>query len=96
MARFGPKLEKRQSVLFRLVDAGAELFAMSAVCVKAKAMVRQNPADRSPLELADVFCRHARARIRRSFHDVFQNADTSTYRLALETLKGRYGWLERV
>jgi alkylation response protein AidB-like acyl-CoA dehydrogenase len=96
MARFGPKLEKRQSVLFRLVDVGAELFAMSAACVKAKTMVRQNPADRSPLELADVFCRHARARIRRSFHDVFQNADTSTYRLAMETLKGRYGWLEQV
>jgi len=96
MARFGPRLEKRQSVLFRLVDVGAELFAMCAACVKAKSMVRQNPADRSPLELADVFCRHARARIRRSFHDVFRNADAPTYRLAMETLKGRYGWLEQV
>jgi hypothetical protein len=96
MARYGPALEKRQSVLFRLVDAGAELFAMSAACIKAKAMLKQNPADRTPAELADVFCRHARARIERSFRDVFRNADVRTYRLAQETLKGRYGWLENI
>jgi hypothetical protein len=35
MARFGPKLERKQAVLFRFVDIGAELFAMSAACVRA-------------------------------------------------------------
>jgi alkylation response protein AidB-like acyl-CoA dehydrogenase len=96
MAKFGPKLEKRQAVLFRLVDVGAELFAMAATCVRARAMVRSNPADRSPLELADVFCRHARRRVKRSFHDVFHNDDTATYRLAKDTLEGRYTWLESI
>src|SRR5256885_1548916 len=32
MIRFGPKLELRQSVLFRLVDVAGELFAMAATC----------------------------------------------------------------
>jgi alkylation response protein AidB-like acyl-CoA dehydrogenase len=96
MAKFGPKLEKRQAVLFRLVDVGAELFAMAATCVRARAMVRSNPADRTPLELADIFCRHARRRVKRSFHDVFHNDDAATHRLAKDTLEGRYTWLESV
>ena len=95
MARFGPKLEKRQSVLFRLVDVGAQLFAMSAVCVRARQLVAQNPADRTPEVLADVFCRGARKRVRRLFADVFSNHDMTTYRLAQDVLAGRYAWLEQ-
>ena len=37
---FGPKLEQRQSVLFRLVDVGAELFAMTAAISRAETMAR--------------------------------------------------------
>jgi alkylation response protein AidB-like acyl-CoA dehydrogenase len=95
MARFGPKLEKRQSVLFRLVDVGAELFAMSAACVRAKNLLEANPADRTPEILADLFCRGARRRIRRLFADVFSNHDVLTYRVAQDVLAGRYEWLEK-
>src|SRR6476620_12255723 len=41
MVRLGPKLERRQLVLFRAVDIGAELFAMAAACVKANALAKQ-------------------------------------------------------
>ena len=37
MVRFGPKLEKRQAVLGRIVEIGAELFAMAATCSRAAA-----------------------------------------------------------
>src|ERR687891_375696 len=40
MIRFGPKLEKRQAVLGRLVEIGAELLAMTAACSRAQAMAR--------------------------------------------------------
>ena len=63
MIRFGPKLEKRQAVLGRLVEIGAELLAISASASRAHAMVRKNPADRTPLELADLFGRQARRRV---------------------------------
>jgi alkylation response protein AidB-like acyl-CoA dehydrogenase len=95
MARFGPKLEKRQAVLFRLVDVGAQLFAMAAVCGRARELVRQNPGDRTPELLADVFCRSARKRVKRSFADVFHNHDGPTYRVAQDVLTGRYAWLEK-
>jgi alkylation response protein AidB-like acyl-CoA dehydrogenase len=95
MARFGPSLEKRQAVLFRLVDVGAELFAMSAVCVRAQALVKANPHDPTPIRLADLFCRHARRRVARLFTDVFKNHDRFTYRVAQEVVEGKYTWLEQ-
>lgn len=94
MARFGPKLEKRQSVLFRLVDVGAELFAMSAVCVYAHHMMQKDPSNRGPGRMADIFCRQARARVKRLFSDVFDNNDKSTYKLAQEVLDGKHAWMD--
>src|SRR3954470_7926011 len=41
MVRFGPKLEKRQAVLGRLVEIGAELLAITAACSKALAMAKR-------------------------------------------------------
>src|SRR6266540_1125169 len=53
MIRFGPKLEKRQAVLGRLVEIGAELLAITAACSRALAMVRKDPSNQGPVELAD-------------------------------------------
>src|SRR6266700_3247125 len=96
MVRFGPKLEYRQSVLFRLVDVGAELFAMAAACARAHAVMRRDPAaGRHAIELADLFCRQARGRIQAKFRELGHNADTRAYRVAQETLAGEHRWLER-
>ena len=94
MIRFGPKLERRQSVLFRLVEIGAELLAISAACSRAMAMVQKDPSNRGPIEMADVFSRHARRKVRTLFSQVFANDDVATYRLAQEVLKGDHVWLE--
>jgi hypothetical protein len=94
MVRFGPTLEKRQAVLGRLVDIGAEAFMMSAVCVRARMLLEDNPSDRTPEELADVFCRQARRRINDRFRALFRNDDTATYKVARSALDGRYAWLE--
>ena len=44
MLRFGPRLEKRQSVLFRLVDIGADLFAIAAACSRAEMLRAEGAA----------------------------------------------------
>ncbi|HKR55100.1 MAG TPA: acyl-CoA dehydrogenase family protein [Gemmatimonadales bacterium] len=96
MIRFGPKLEQRQSVLFRLVDVGAELFAMSASCARVQMLKKKDPASGARAEkLADLFCRQARERIRVKFQEMWNSADVPTYRTAQEVLKGEHLWLEK-
>jgi len=92
MVRFGPRLEKRQSVLFRLVDVGADLFAIAAACSRAEMLRKRGQPE--AVELADLFCRYARRRIRATFRTVFSNEDTRTYALARQVLDGKYTWME--
>ena len=95
MIRFGARLEKRQMVLGRLVDIGAELLAMSAVCAKARQDVARGGNGDKPLALADLFCQQSRRRVHDLFEDVMFNDDTQTYRVAQQTLAGEHAWLER-
>ncbi len=94
MIRFGPKLEKRQAVLGRLVEIGAELLAISAACSRAHAMVKKNPSQTGPRELADVFSRQARRRVEQKFHEVWHNEDVATYTTARHLLDDHFRWLE--
>ncbi len=92
MVRLGPKLEQRQMVLFRAVDIGAELFAMSATCSRARMLASHGSANAT--ELANVFCREARLRIADHFRNLFGPNDASLYRLSQGVMKGEYEWLE--
>ncbi len=92
MVRFGPRLELRQAVLFRLVDVGAELLAMTASVSRARALAREG--NRDALELAEVFCRHAAQRVDALFRSTFGPDDVATYRLAQRVTKGEYAWME--
>lgn len=95
MLRFGARLERRQAVLGRLVDIGTELYAMAATCAHAQAMQQYDSANHQPVDMAVLFCRHSRRRIKALFASVFDNDDVATYRLAQDMLKGKHEWLER-
>ncbi|HLN59384.1 MAG TPA: acyl-CoA dehydrogenase family protein [Thermoanaerobaculia bacterium] len=95
MARHGPRLEKRQALLFRAVDIGADLFAMSAAACRAQAMRRaKEPEARRAVELADIFCRMMRRRIAERFAAIRSNDDVRKYRTARRLLEGEHLWLE--
>jgi hypothetical protein len=94
MVRFGPMLEKRQAVLGRLVEIGAELLAIAAACSRAQAMLKKNPRETGPRELADVFSQQARLRVEQKFHDLWHNTDTATYTTARHVLDDHFRWLE--
>jgi hypothetical protein len=93
MVRFGPKLEQRQMVLFRLVDAGSELFAMAAACSRAVMLAKKG--QREAIELADLFCINARRRVRFAFRRVMENDDVENYRVAKDVLAGKHEWMEK-
>jgi alkylation response protein AidB-like acyl-CoA dehydrogenase len=90
MSRWQGKLEHRQRFLGRIVDIGAELFAMTAACVRAQS----ERAEDSAVELADAFCRQARVRADRLFDALWHNSDDADRKLAHDVLGGSHTWLE--
>jgi hypothetical protein len=95
MARHGPKLERQQLLLGRLVDIGAEIFAIASSCARAQSALATNKkADPDLLALADYFSRTARLRIERLFYGARHNVDRRGYRLAQRVLSGDLDWLE--
>ena len=93
MVRFGPALEKRQAVLGRLVDVGADLFVMAAVVSRAR-MLTESGKDASAVDLADLHCRRARRRIADRFRALLANDDRATHLVAKRFLEGDLTWLE--
>ncbi|WP_239093397.1 acyl-CoA dehydrogenase family protein [Micromonospora andamanensis] len=91
MSRWQGKMERKQAFLGRVVDIGAELFAMSAVCVRAHAERDTRPEN---IELADLFCRQARVRVDALFTALWQNTDSIDVTAAKRILAGRYTALE--
>ncbi|MFB9851078.1 acyl-CoA dehydrogenase family protein [Micromonospora andamanensis] len=91
MSRWQGKMERKQAFLGRVVDIGAELFAMSAVCVRAHAERDTRPEN---VELADLFCRQARVRVDALFTALWQNTDSIDVTAAKRILAGRYTALE--
>ncbi len=95
MTRWQAKLEYRQAFLGRLVDIGAELFAMAAAAAYADTIGREQPERRTEAqELAELFCRQAKRRIEALFAELWDNEDDANREAAARLLDGRYLWLE--
>ena len=95
MVRFGPKLEKRQVLLGRMADIGADLFALAASCVYAQKLLGEGETEAKVLTLVDDFAAQAATRIEQAFAGVGSNADQHGYDLAQQVIKGEHTWLER-
>jgi hypothetical protein len=93
MVRFGPKLERRQMVLFRAVDIGAELYAIAQRARVRRCWRKQGRVE--AIVLADAFCIEARQRIRAHFRALFGPSDPALYRVAMQVLRGEHSWLEQ-
>src|SRR5947209_5097331 len=78
MMRYQAKLERKQMVLFRIVDIGTDLFAMSAAISYATMLSKKGGAQENAMDLADVFCSEARLRIETNFRQLFENHDEAS------------------
>ncbi|NLA67910.1 MAG: DUF1974 domain-containing protein, partial [Gammaproteobacteria bacterium] len=95
ITRYQARLEQKQSVLGRIVDIGAELFAISAAVVYAKTLETEQPQRAAEArELADIFAKQARSRAEQLFEELFDNDDDDNYAFAQKVLDGRYSMVE--
>jgi len=95
MIKFGVKLEKRQVLLGRLADIGADLFAIAASCVFAQKLLQDGEPAAKVLTLVDDFAAQAHLRIAQNFAGVGHNSDQHGYDLAQQIIAGEHTWLER-
>ncbi|MGW1379490.1 acyl-CoA dehydrogenase family protein [Streptomyces sp. NPDC002446] len=94
MSRWQGRMETKQGFLGRIVDIGAELFAMSAACVRAEYLRETGEHGREAQQLADVFCRQARIRVEELFGRLWTNTDALDRKVVSAVLDGSYTWLE--
>jgi hypothetical protein len=90
MVWHGPKLERKQIQLGRIVDIAMDLFAMATTIGRAHGM-----SEPYVKEAAELFCLEARERIQNNFRLIRCNSDEKTYRLGLKVLDGSLKWQEQ-
>ncbi|MFF8833571.1 acyl-CoA dehydrogenase family protein [Streptomyces sp. NPDC015131] len=94
MSRWQGRMETKQGFLGRIVDIGAELFAMSAACVRAELLRTTEDHGREAYQLADAFCRQSRIRVEELFGRLWTNTDDIDGKVVKGVLSGTYTWLE--
>lgn len=95
MGRHQASLEQKGALLGRVVDIGAELYAISCAVVYAQTIAREHPDRRdSAFELAELFAKQARARAEVLFSELFGNDDAAQYKTAQKVLGGEFTWFE--
>ena len=77
MARHGPKLDRQQLLLGRLVDVGAELLVISVSASRAHTL-----GDEKSLDLARYIAKRGLHRCHQLFHSASHSPDTTGYKLA--------------
>ena len=96
MALYRGRMPHKQAFLFRAVDVANELFAMAAAVSRAQRLAgARDPEAAHARELADLFCRSARRRVRSLFRALWHNDDARKVRVARHVLAGEHAWLER-
>jgi len=89
MARYQKGLEKKQLILFKLMEIGTDLFNISTTCAYARSLNTENAE-----ELADYFCRLARRRINERFKALKDNDDKMTNLVGKRVIDRDYLWME--
>ncbi|MET8166765.1 acyl-CoA dehydrogenase family protein [Streptomyces sp. NPDC005329] len=95
MSRWQGRMETKQAFLGRIVDIGAELFAMSAACVRAELLRSRGENGREAYQLADAFCRQSRIRVDELFGRLWSNTDDVDGKVVKGVMGGAYEWLEQ-
>lgn len=90
MIRFGPKLEREQLVLGRLVDIGTELFVLSSAIAYAQSKVESSANNKEEVDrithLVEYLSKLTVIKTREKFQSLFSNADRESYSIAMSQM----------
>ncbi len=92
MVRHRQRLEHEQVVLAHFVDAGVDLFAMTATLSLA-AQRSAGSTDAGPQQLADAFCRLARGRVEAHLAGMRSDKGRALEGVARDVMAGKHDWL---
>jgi alkylation response protein AidB-like acyl-CoA dehydrogenase len=93
MAKYGAKMEFEQIIMGNFVDIGVDLFVMATALAKTEKRIAENPQDKTPQELCDLFCRNARERIEENFRRVKHNHNRKFREVTDRLMEGKLHWL---
>jgi len=95
ITRYQAGLEYKQMLMTRLVAIGTELYVMSTCISRATELHRRNPIDSTPIQLADLYCRGARRRVKANLKNLFFGNDDKQIKAINRKLRdGKLKWLE--
>ena len=94
MALNGPKLERKQLQLRRVVQIASDLFVMSSTISKANHIYKKDPSSNC-LDLADLFCNEARKRVDENFSLIACNHDSLGRKVSKTVLDKQALWQEQ-
>src|SRR3954464_13228905 len=95
MTRYQAKMERKQAFLGRIVDIGAELYAIASACVYAKTIEQEHPERAEQArERGHLVARQARRRADVLLEELWHNDDDLNTKRAFGVLEGRYTWVE--
>lgn len=94
MAKHQAALEKQGVLLARLVEIGAEVFAVAAVVSRTQDLMDKGTPRKELMPLVRFFVEEAKLRIDDRFRGLSRNNDKSGYKLAQSIADGAYRWLE--
>lgn len=84
-ARYMAKMINKQLLFTRLFWIASELYAMAAVCLCGESV-----------ELADLYCREAKLRVKGWFYTILDNNDVLAGKIAKKILEGEYDdWMKK-
>ncbi len=93
MARYQTKLEKEQLILAAYVDIGTELFAMASSLSRAESLLASKEADKSVLDVTDLFCRESKRKIRKLFESICCNSNKLSHKVSQQLMDDKLDWM---
>jgi hypothetical protein len=94
MAKHQAGLEKQGVLLARLVEIGAEIFAVASVVSRTQDLIEKGTPRKDLIPLVQFFVEEAKLRIDDRFRGLTHNNDRIGYKLAQAVANGAYPWLE--